>query len=113
LDQYGNDGFVKGVWNQVIGGFETAISLNGHKNKRDLFQRRPKKAWAVSVGGYIFSHKSSVYGPGRVKDLAAYRHSSCVAISGNRIKTTNQVFFFMLHNFLYKKQPSLAFNHLL
>jgi len=28
-----------------------------------------KNAWAASVGGYIFSHKSSAYGPGRWDDF--------------------------------------------
>jgi hypothetical protein len=32
-----------------------------------------KKAWAVSVGGYVFSHKSSVYDPGKEIDLAVYQ----------------------------------------
>jgi len=65
----------------------------GTKGKGTYFKKGQKKAWAVSVGGYIFSHKSSVYDPGKVMDLAAYRRSNCVAISANRIKTTNQVFF--------------------
>ena len=42
----------------------------GTKGKGTYFKKGQKKAWAVSVGGYIFSHKSSVYDPGKVMDLA-------------------------------------------
>jgi len=54
-----------------------------------------KKAWAVSVGGYVFSHKSSVYDPGKEKELAVYRVlQSLLTELKTRIK-----FFFMQYNF--------------
>jgi hypothetical protein len=46
-----------------------APRILGPSSPTQLEKNHKKKAWAASVGGYIFSHNSSVYDPGEWNDV--------------------------------------------
>jgi hypothetical protein len=72
---------------------KTEFSFNRRKENSDLFHRGQKKAWAVSVGGYIFSHKSSVYDPGKVKGLVVQQLLAVLTFLLTELKKRIKYFF--------------------
>jgi hypothetical protein len=57
------------------------------------FKGGQKKAWAVSVGGYIFSHKSSVYDPGKAKKRTICRILAVLQLLLTELKKRIKFFF--------------------
>jgi len=53
----------------VIAILKITFQMGNIIENKYIIKAGKKNAWAVSVGGYIFSHISTVYGPGYCDDL--------------------------------------------